>query len=175
MNRALKIFVVIISILFSVNAFSNEIPSCIQVVANKNSPGAAPDCAPLIMENEKAFKMIQQLKAQKLGHNWYVFFSKEGLKNLKKDKQPYSFVWKMLALLVSATQTLYEHFGDLYVVITPKNKEELQKLLIGTYPQNKTIAFAKSVLPSNLLKLKFPPKHRHEIYRLIVYDFMNYN
>lgn len=163
--------ILIAMVIFQNVAYSGELPSCIEVAANRQKPGAAPDCAPMIIDNNEAFQLLSQTRAQKLGPRWCIFLTEKAFEDLKRDKNPYELVWEMLAMTVSATQTLYEDMRDIYIAIMPKNETEMAKFIRGEY--GKILAYAKSTLP-NPFETEFPPKHRHSVYRLIVYDFMSW-
>ncbi len=170
-KRIILLIFLFIAIPFQEIVYSEKLPSCIEVVADRQKPGAAPDCAPMILDNDEAFQYISQMKAQKLENKWCIFFTEKAFEELKHDKNPYELIWKMLAMIVSATQTLYEDMRDIYIAILPKNETEMAKFLTGRY--SNILAYAKSTLP-NPFETEFPPQHRHYAYRLIVYDFTSW-
>ncbi len=156
-----------IILIFSATALRAEnIPSCIEIASKKDKPGASANCAPIILSNDKAFEIIKTFNIKKVGYDRYVFMKKEEL--LKADHKS---KWELLALMVSAVQSLYEENVDCYIAVLPETDAEKTALILGSYPESKVAAHAKYVWPD--LKphpgRKWPANHHQRLYKLIVY------
>ena len=112
-------------------SFGEGIPSCMDVA--QSSPGASPPCFPKIIENDKAFDVLR--RAEEISYHWYVFGS-------EKDWQAMSYrdKWTLLALVVSAIQSLHDANSDVHFVVTPANDLDKSLLSLGpSWPQEKVV------------------------------------
>ncbi|MGE3296125.1 MAG: hypothetical protein AB7I68_02125 [Porticoccaceae bacterium] len=161
-------FVVFILSVFFTNASNSEsIPSCYEIVKTKTKAGASPNCAPLIINNDIAFDVINYFNGKRISYDWYFFVAE------KDSKMTYKAKWDALSLFVSSVQSLYEENSDIYFVIYPESDREKSLINLGQYPAEKIIGYAKYVLPKNPFSSNkdhvFPENHHKRIYKLIVY------
>jgi hypothetical protein len=157
----------LISVVGTTSLHGSDIPSCSVIAASRSQPGASPKCAPQIIENDKAFQVLKS--AEQIAFKWYIFGSESEWKKLPPDK-----VWGLLALTVSAIQSLHDSNADVMFVVSPNGDAEKLLLLYGQYPSKKIKAHAR-YMASETIELKgeerkgYPPGHKQRLYTLIVY------
>ena len=147
----------------------NNVPDCYLLVKNEIIPGALPECAPSIISNDSAFKILNDFPVnpvKKIGYDWYVFLPKKEWNKISYNKK-----WILLFSVVSAVQSLYSENADVYLAIPPKNETEKGLLLFGNYPQENIIGYAKYITGSLEIPdtRHFPPNCHKRTYTLIIY------
>jgi hypothetical protein len=164
--KNLIIFFVFIFLVNTQFAFGQNIPSFMEIAEKRTKPGASPTCAPHIMDNGTAFEVLKPFK--KIGYDYYLFATEK-----EWEKIEYNERWRVLAIAVSAMQSLYGDNCDVYLAVTPKT--EMDKLMLGLNPTMDRIkGHAKYIyrVPKNLFGSKterFPARHHERLYNLIVY------
>lgn len=143
-------------------ASAAEAISCFDV-EERTEPGASDYCAPIRLTNEEAFKALQNLQKlglRKIGFDYFM---------ITTEPFPPDLVWKVLAVGVSAIQTLYGANADIYVMRPPSARGEELFSLFGEVPEHLLLGRARYVWPVPE-KLSPPgPDHFDRFYVLIVY------
>ncbi len=152
----------------NVNA-SSEIPSCLEIANKMSAPGASEKCAPIIIDNDIAFKSLNNPSIKKIGFDRYLFISEDDLKNTAPKT-----LWKVLVLIVSSVQSLHDENADVYIALRPKTETDEMLLALGQYPEKYIKAHARYVMPKIVFpadpgKKVFPSGHHERTYVLIVY------
>src|SRR5687768_7412303 len=147
--------------------YGADIPSCSEIASQRSQPGASPKCAPRIIENDRAFEILKN--AEQIAFKWYLFGSESDWKKIPRDK-----MWSLLALTVSAIQSLHDSDGDVIFAISPNSDFEKLMLLQGQYPPKKIKAHARYMASESLALIGkepkgYPPGHKERLYTLIVY------
>ena len=155
----------ILTLLISTQATAAEIPSCMDLVKDRNEPGATEQCAPPIVQNDAAFKIIKEFGLKQVGLNWYIFGKEEGWKTFNAKSR-----WQLLITSISAIQSLHTGNADIYMVDLPETETEKASLMLGNYPMSKIKGHAKYNMGKLFNKSnQFPPGHHERMYTLIVY------
>lgn len=100
-KTSLFLFIFIITALWTVGSVmayqgGSGIPSCHDdIAARRDKPGTSPDCAPPILTEEAAMKVLNNFTVKKINKNWYLFLShKEFEGGLDSPTR-----WKTISLL----------------------------------------------------------------------------
>ena len=143
-------------------AAAQEIPSCLEFADKQTAPGASPDCAPINITNAEAFNVLQEFKVQKSGYDYFIARRTDEWESLSS-----SAIWQLLALVVSAIQSLYNENSDVYFIADVGRAP----MFLDEVPQDQIVARAIYPSPSLLLNPTevYPPGHHERMYTLIVY------
>ena len=165
-NFVIIALIFISSLLVSSILKAENIHSCINEASNRNKAGASTNCAPVILSNDTAFEIIKTFNVVKVGYDRYIFMKKE-----KLSKIDYKRKWELIALMVSAVQSLYGENADCYLASLPETEADKTALMLDSYPESRIAACAKYVWPDlkSHPERKWPPNHHERLYKLIVY------
>ena len=151
-------------LLFASGSVSWAGPKSAAALWDRKTPGAADGCC-VRMSPDKAFKIIQDMKAQKINYSWYTFFTPKLLNGLSLQNR-----WRFIISFACAVNSLYGSNSDVYISLVPSKAAGLAMRLgqrqHGLLAAEALYQWSATTEAGGAC----PPGTLKRIYRFIVYD-----
>lgn len=139
--------------------------SCFDFAEEQTGAATSPHCAPFILPDGEAERLLGTMDVTRLGSGYYVVGDEDSWAAISKAD-----IWRTLSAVVSAVQAVHGVDGDVSFIVTPASREESAQLLQGELPDERIVASAEfeKRATKKIRTGDVPPSHFERSYRLRV-------